>query len=283
MISHLPERSQGWFTSTGRKRVSNCHPEHSHALRASKCTVSMSLLFGVVLLAAVGCTTWRPNQTPVERLAREKSDLSNSIRIQYDSPPGRLAALGAPSADTFDPNMAALAATDTCRLSVIYPHPQGVPDMAMATVALLPEDFDDDGESVWDRFSGDEPSVPVPGAPLAAWTLDVPAWQVNTVVTKLREENFFRRARPLGAEVYLAVKIDDVGFGKDYKPVTELDSLITRIQRTGRPMNESAARLSRPYQPAAGVASAGATPQTARLPIAPHLGDGRVYRLPAIR
>jgi hypothetical protein len=73
-----------------------------------------------------------------------------------------------------------------------------------------------------------------------AWTVDVPAWQVQNVVNKLEEQNFFRRSKILNAESFLGVQVGKRKFAKDYRKMPELDAIILRACRQGQPIGPNA-------------------------------------------
>ena len=64
--------------------------------------------------------------------------------------------------------------------------------------------------------------------------MDVPKRELDAIVAKLRRENFYERSQVLGANTFLATDINGVKFGKEYRPVDELDALILRVRRQGQ-------------------------------------------------
>lgn len=129
------------------------------------------------------------------------------------------------------------------RLKIKYPHPAGRTGIAYTEVAFRPHTTRParGALSIRDRFFrvfGGSDSAPQPtDLPGEVWTMDLPKWQLDTVVAKLSEQNFFRRSAVLNAEVYLGARIDDRTQGKKFRALPELDSLILRIRHEGRMLN----------------------------------------------
>jgi len=163
---------------------------------------------------------------------RTESDRVNLAAAGY-SGPTQMVSFQQPSPGLL-PNV-----TETT-LQIQHPHPDGLPGYARAKVFVRPNGAEESEEgSFWSRLIGgsdDQDGANRNAQIVEAWLLDIPAWQVNGIMTKLQEQNFFRRAKVLNAETFLAVKADGAGFGKKYRSVPELDALILRVRREGRPV-----------------------------------------------
>ncbi len=152
------------------------------------------------------------------------------------------------------PSHSPLPNVTTTTLQIQQPHPHGIPGYAQAKVFVRPNGAEEsEGGSFWSRLVGgsdDQDAGNHNAQIIEAWLLDIPAWQVNGIMAKLQEQNFFRRAKVLNAETFLAVKADGVGFGKKYRSVPELDTLILRVRREGRPAGQRPHAPNRPqYAP----------------------------------
>jgi hypothetical protein len=164
----------------------------------------------------------------------------------------------------------------TTTLRIQKPHPEGIPGYARAAVVVRPNGAEASaGGSFLSRLTGgDEENAANQNAQMIeAWLLDIPAWQVNGIMSKLQEQNFFRRTKVLNAETFLAVKADGAGFGKNYRSMPELDALILRVRHEGRPAGQPsyhAAQAPRgPVQPAYGHAPQSYGPAQPRYGSAP--------------
>jgi hypothetical protein len=137
------------------------------------------------------------------------------------------------------PSPGLLPNVTTTTLNIQRPHPDGIPGYARARVVVRANGAEESkGGSIWGRLVGgsdDQRAASDNAQIIEAWLLDIPAWQVNGIVKKLQKQNFFRRAKVLGAETFLAVKADGAEFGKEYRSLPELDALILRVRREGRP------------------------------------------------
>jgi len=197
------------------------------------------------------------------------------VRIVYRTPSDRLniAAAGQPGpqiawASTGAPTSLLMPNLTTSTLEIKYPHPRGLSGMAQANVVIRRTSTSADDKpgffarlTSWTRKS--EQTAPQPTYS-EVWSLDLPAWQVKAVVDKLRKDNFFQGSKVLNSAAYLGVDLNGKKFGKDYRAVPELDALILRVRREGRPLHQqSPPAYSRPphvYQQAPRGQAAGPVP-----------------------
>ena len=194
---------------------------------------------------------------------RTESDRVN-LAAAGDSGPTQMVSFRQPS-----PGM--LPSVTTTTLEIRHPHPEGMPGYARARVVVRANATEESkGGSIWGRLTGksnDQDAESHKPQIIEAWLLDVPAWQVNGIMTKLQEQSFFRRAKVLGAETFLAVEADGAGFGKKYHSLPELDALILRARREGRPVGWPPYRPTQPTygptQPTYGAAQSAYAPTQA--------------------
>lgn len=204
-------------------------------VRAASCAIAVGV-------AASGCSLMKPQDAAISQGPRPLS-------IAYRTESDRLN-LGASTVQqaSFMQN-GQLPGVTHCTLAVIAPHPNGQPDAALATVSFRPAGGESVlGSSVLDRLvsrddGGYQPPV------LQTYSLDIPRWQAESVVAKLRSQNFFRNSRVLDPKAFLAVRTGDYSFGKNYKAVPELDALIMRVRQQGRAVGDRDLQTVRRQQP----------------------------------
>lgn len=228
--------------------------------------VSCGLIVGGCSLMSTGA------RTASDKAPRPESS-NSAIKLAYESESGRLNLLtaGQVSANrTVSYQQVPAQPTDgyalppftRCRLSLVAPHPQGKVGYALAVLTVLPESALD-GESalasLWSQLAGEQAGEPSTlDSAIEIWSTDVPQWQVEQLVTRLKNEDFFRRQRVFNAEARLLTEIDGVRFGKPTAAIAELDALIVRVRRDGRLVRHSTA-ANRP-------SSGPALPELMRLP-----------------
>ncbi len=125
---------------------------------------------------------------------------------------------GAAGATTLLPNVS------TSHLHLVYPHPSGRMDIAQASLLVTPGEGGVDGEPSTLQYGAYQKRV-----------LDIPAWQVESIVNTLDQERFFERSKVLDAEANLGVRHGKRGNQKKFRAVNGLDALIVRVSREGRP------------------------------------------------
>jgi len=199
---------------------------------------------GLCILAAAastGCSAPK-KQGSMGTLTTTKQFNEVSITYRTESDRVNLAAAGYAGTTQMvsfqQPSPGVLPNVTTATLQIQHPHPHASPGYARACVIVRPNGAEESTEgSFWSRLMGGTDGQNAGNHNeqiIEAWLLDIPAWQVNGIMTRLQDQNFFRRAKVLDAEAFLAVKADGVGFGKDYRAVPELDALILRTRREGR-------------------------------------------------
>jgi hypothetical protein len=200
-------------------------------------------LYLLAVAASTGCSLPK-TQGSMGTLATAKQFNEVSITYRTESDRVNLAAAGHSGPTQMvsfqQPSPGLLPNVTTTTLHIQHPHPDGIPGYARARVVVRANGAEaSKGSSIWGRLTGgsdDQGAGSHNAQIIEAWLLDIPAWQVNGIMTKLQEENFFRRAKVLGADTFLAVKADGAGFGKKYRSLPELDALILRARHEGRPL-----------------------------------------------
>jgi hypothetical protein len=192
-----------------------------------------------------GCSAL-PNGPAIAQVEAAGAD-SDVIRIAYQTDSARLNLTTATSMPgfhnaSFQPASQAQYFPEftSSTLVVTRPHPSGNPELALVTVTFHSNEetaSDSAASSVWSAIAGssdDEPSTGG-GEPFReVWTLDVPRWQLDNLVGKLRKQNFFRRSKILSPKATVDTFIDGRRFAKPFKEIPELDSLILQIRSRGR-------------------------------------------------
>ena len=249
------------FSKTGESNADSDYDDHarltvtSRFLESESSTVRTQLLLAIgMLLLSAGCSALS-GKSASKNAADSVSATSakRSIRLSYETDSSRLNLLarsdGSVAQGVAGESRAgeaqrgdAVPGFTECRVNVIVPHPRGVPDMAEVRV-MFAVDLDGDGDvstigSIWSRVtrseapdSSDAASAP---KPREVWKMDIPAWQVEALVDRLRDAQFFRRQTELKSEAELATVIDGVRFSKPTAAIVELDALAVRIRREGR-------------------------------------------------
>ena len=108
----------------------------------------------------------------------------------------------------------------TLQLQVPHPHHHYKSNMGYAKLLVLPCSVDSDLKP------GELPQQVSAGAQV--WEGEVPTWQIDAVIQQLKDDNFFRRAKILGADAFVAVQTDDKQLAKPYRSVPELDAILVR-------------------------------------------------------
>jgi hypothetical protein len=133
-----------------------------------------------------------------------------------------------------------LPSCHTATLVIASPHPRGLPGMAEATLVLRPDGAATPAApSWWQWMTG--ANLAAPPVPSEASKLDVPQWQVEAIVGKLRAANFFQRSRVLTADAFLAAEVGPEKLAKDCRPVPELDALVLRARLAQTPQGPALA------------------------------------------
>ena len=207
---------------------------------------------GALVLAAVvsaGCSSLG-GRTPVSRSASAPYE---TAKLAYRTGSDRLNLLTAaepPGGQLVSYQQTGLSPVPEfteSTLQIAYPHPGGRAGYALVTVVF---DAQPDGASsgfgpasIWKKITGSSSDEGQPADQRflfrETWTMDIPRWQLDRILAKLREQNYFRKAKVTSANALLATEIDGARFGKDVKELPELDSIIVRIRSQGRLVGRS--------------------------------------------
>jgi len=182
-----------------------------------------------------GCTLPQSVHKEVAALATESPHQEpQRLRIAYRTQSDRL------NVQADGDGAEALEGVSVATLNVRYPHPEGIPEQAQVTLIVQPSigrhalasgGMDDDMQSVLaDEFTTSPEQI------IEARTMNIPAWQAQAIVAQLREEGFFNRTRTIAQHAFLAVQSDQGSFAKNYKASPELDGLLLKAHRQGRPI-----------------------------------------------
>ena len=120
---------------------------------------------------------------------------------------------------------------------IVYPHPSGRSDLAQAVLTVEVGTEEESGltrlvssiTGSGDRAAADHRVVEVR-------TLEIPAWQFAALERRLEDEKFFRRSKALSSEVVISVVRTGSYFSKPFRSIPELDALLLRVNRDGRPL-----------------------------------------------
>jgi hypothetical protein len=163
-----------------------------------------------------------------------------AVRLAYRTASDRLnvAGAGIQLASDQHPASGPLPGFSTATLIITSPHPGGIPGYALATLVIKPEQAEPNSAlALWpwakSSVTGSK-GPPDVAAPREVWVLDIPQWQVDAVVAKLQNANFFQRSRVLDADVFLAAEVGPQKNAKNCKSLPELDAVILRSRAEGR-------------------------------------------------
>lgn len=132
----------------------------------------------------------------------------------------------------------------SAKLAIEYPHPEGKPDFARATLRLSghvskprPVTSSDSGRlmtSVPDVFSDTEGDLPLTSArDDEVWVLDFPRAQLDLLVGDLKTCGFFESQLRPDPGTRLEVVIDRARTAKNWTPEPRLDDFVARVHREG--------------------------------------------------
>lgn len=126
------------------------------------------------------------------------------------------------------------------RLNVDYPHPEGIPGVARATLRLSTQSdsvytpveasvFHNEGEIPADLASETRPMCDD-----EIWILDFPQPQLDALLVELNEAGFFQSQMPNEIGTRLDVRIDGGRTAKTWMAEPHLDQFVHRIRTDGR-------------------------------------------------
>jgi hypothetical protein len=132
------------------------------------------------------------------------------------------------------------AATSAGTLTIEYPHPQGDPAMARATLRLSQQSTSRSKSLVgaWRSHLSWLPGATVarevtPAAADEVWVLDFPRQQLDLMLFDLANSGFFDDQSRHEGSAHLSVTIDRGRASKTWSPEARLDDVVLRVQREG--------------------------------------------------
>lgn len=184
--------------------------------------------------AAISFNPWKTAGTT------EKSPAAlPEIQITYSTDSGRLNQQVTGRGET---QLASLAASEAMAvppftrgtLTIRYPHPRGVPGVALATATFSPAGNTADPGSLASLWKGGG-SGPVSSANAReVWEAEIPEQHVAGLVAQLKEKQFFRRVKILGAESQMEATINGKTTSKAFLAMSDLDAMLVNIRARGR-------------------------------------------------
>lgn len=126
------------------------------------------------------------------------------------------------------------------RLQVDYPHPEGIPEIARATLRLSMQSdsvYTPVDASVFHRGDTVPPDLASETRPMCddeIWILDIPRAQLDTLLVDLNEGGFFQSQMPNEVGTRLEVRIDGGRTAKTWMAEPRLDAFVHRIRTDGR-------------------------------------------------
>lgn len=209
------------MTDTDRMTTNGNTSEFSAYLGGKRALLLLSCFF--VCKAISGCS-WATSHDVVPSPAFTQKTDALSITYRTESDRVNTAGIGPLRVASFTQSAVdKLPNVTISTLNVKYPHPAGIEGAALATVRSRPVSSD----SLLDSHSNESPWV-------ETVVLDVPRWQAAEIVSRLEQQNFFKRSKCLDANAYISVAANGDKFGKKFRAVPELDAMILLVRHRGR-------------------------------------------------
>lgn len=118
----------------------------------------------------------------------------------------------------------------TGTLKLVYPHPSGRKDLALARVTIqskLPSSTLADRSAAERLTAGGQPIQEV-------WELDISRAELDRVVATLNSSGYFEKKSKRGPGVNVAATLDGRAVDKDWDQSPELDQLMVRVRSQGQ-------------------------------------------------
>ena len=228
-------------TSKNDNSVTGIFDDSSGATVRPFMTMHTNLIVRITVIMLLTCFVGCVTTTPSAALSATSSveTTTTPTKLMYRTSADRLNLASASASSLADMENVGremlLPSLTECTL-LIDPHPNGNLQLVRAQLKF----FAMGGAKSTDNFVRQITGVTEESSAHAieVWTLDIPAWQLDAIVKKLRGDNFFRRSRVLNLETTLGIRVDGHSFAKEYKAVPELDALIFRIRQHGHKARE---------------------------------------------
>jgi hypothetical protein len=206
----------------------------------------------LLTLGSVGCARWKQKPMALTSVAcmYDRAELMYHVDASRLGLPLALSKVEAQHVSYQESPSSPQAGTSTGTLRVRYPHPQAGAEMALAEVVI-------DSRAAGGRASDTVHEV---------WTLDIPKNDLDQIVGRLRETNFFVAPGKSQTGVTLMTSLDKVSMNKDWDQVPELNLLMQQVRSHGQLVAYS--------RPVAGL-SAGSGPQPSSSRIARFFGKSK--------
>ncbi|MBX3415250.1 MAG: hypothetical protein KF708_21375 [Pirellulales bacterium] len=165
----------------------------------------------------------------------------------------------------------------TGTLKLVYPHPSGRTDLALARVTIeskLPAPTQ--APATADRAAAAR--LAAGGAPIKeTWELDISRAELDRIVSKLNTTGYFEKKTKRGAGVRVATTLDGREVAKDWDQSAELDQLMVRVRSQGQlvAMDRPAGYRPQGAPPASVVAWRELSARRLAAEAEPTPGDGR--------
>ncbi|MDB5390016.1 MAG: hypothetical protein JWM11_5662 [Planctomycetaceae bacterium] len=223
----------------------------SETLRLSRPQI-LRFLAAVVFLSAITTGCQLPNRMKLSKSGSPQYEKANIVyRLDGELRPLPLSDTEIKPLSFDDAVSAAPLASNpgsdwsTATLSVQYPHPDGTPELARATLRLSASPLGGTGLGISQasRWLGKgrsiEPSIlgeaaKPPQRDDEIWILDLPKQELDLLVADLRKSGFFQAQTRTESGTKLDVQLDSARVNKEWSPEPRLDQFISRVYVEGR-------------------------------------------------
>ncbi|MGE0607848.1 MAG: hypothetical protein AB7O62_12210 [Pirellulales bacterium] len=200
-------------------------------------------LFVACLIGTTGCSTmsaWRA-------VSSEPAGAFKKLRVTYRADSEQIkAACAAPPSEgqlvSYQEPATPLPDNTISTLEIVYPHPNGVPGMALVQVKIEARGQTENPaqpsssafKRFWNRTRDELPGLKGTGWTQERWVVDMPREDVERLVASLRSQGYFTKDKVATATTSLAATIDGTKTNKRWRQTRELDELITHVRTDGR-------------------------------------------------
>lgn len=194
------------------------------------------VVIAMLLLACAGCSS--PFQTAVRRDSAAGLYETGSLEYRLDA-----SRLNLPLTIThvegqlvsYDHTASNPEPGDsTGTLKLVYPHPSGRKDLALARVTIVSKlPAPTQAPATADRAAAELLSAG--GAPVQeTWELDISRAEMDRIVAQLNASGYFEKKSKRAPGVNVAARLDGREIEKDWDQSPELDQLMVRVRRQGQ-------------------------------------------------
>ena len=185
--------------------------------RPAKFAVVMA---AILLAGSTGCARWKPKQTSLTAMAcmYDRADLTYQIDASQLRLPLAVSKVEAQHVSYQETLTSSEPGSSTGTLMIKYPHPQGMMETALAEVII-----DSRGSS--GKLDDTIHEV---------WNWDFSKNELDRVVGRLRDTNYFKGPAATQSGVKLATNLDGVTVHKAWTQVPELNLLMQQVRSQGQ-------------------------------------------------